>query len=167
MKTLYIARHAKSSWEDFSLPDHDRPILPKGEKRTRTVGQKLKSLGEVPDLIISSTAKRARQTANILAAELNYPEDKIELNENLYHAWDDKIFSELYGLNNDVNSVMIVAHNPGLTDMVNNFTEDFIYNLPTSAVAKITFLTDRWEDTNMAKYKLEFILTPKMLENSH
>jgi phosphohistidine phosphatase len=166
MKTFYITRHAKSSWEDFSLPDHERPLLPKGRRKTRLVAQKLKETGNVPGLIISSSAKRARQTAEILAEVFAYPGEKIVINKALYLASDDRMLEQLYGIDNMVDSVMIVAHNPGLTDLVNNFTKDYIANLPTSGVAKVVFDTDRWEDIDTAKHHLEFILTPKMLGDS-
>ncbi len=121
---------------------------------------------EIPDVILSSTAKRARQTAELFAEELGYPKDKILFTGMLYHASDDEVLSELYGLNNETDSVMVVAHNPGLTDLVNNFTKDFIYNLPTSAVAKVVFHTDKWEKIGLSDFELQFILTPKMLENT-
>ena len=161
MKTLYIARHAKSSWEDFTLSDHDRPLLKKGEIKTLLVAEKLKEKGDLPELIMSSTAERAKKTAAIFAGQFNYPEDKILLNKNLYLASDYGVVEELYGIDNSINSVMIVAHNPGLTDLVNNYTKDFIENLPTSGVAKVVFKTDSWEKIDSARYKLKFILTPK------
>ncbi len=164
MKTLYIARHAKSSWDDFSISDHDRPLLPKGIKRTELVAKKLKSINEIPGLIISSTAKRAKETAFIFAKEFGIPVKEVVLTRNLYLASADNIIEELYGIDNNINSVMIVAHNPGLTDLVNDFSKDYIDNLPTSGVAKVVFKTNSWEKTDTSKFNLEFILTPKMLE---
>ncbi len=161
MKTLYIARHAKSSWDDFSLKDHDRPILPKGKNKTIIVAEKLKSLNEIPEIILSSTAKRAVQTAEIYAGIFNIPSGKILKSSNLYLAGPDEIFNELYGIDNKINSIMVVGHNPGLTETVNLFTKDAIYNLPTSAVAKVVFNTGKWEEINNAGFNTEFILTPK------
>jgi phosphohistidine phosphatase len=160
---LYIARHAKSSWEDFTLSDHERPILDKGKKKTIVVANELKRRGEIPEIIMSSTAVRASQTAEIFAEIMGYPKDKIIYNKNLYHANDDQILEELYGLDNNIKSIMIVAHNPGLTDLVNIFTKDFIYNLPTSGVACVKFKSDKWENIDTCKHKVEFILTPRML----
>ena len=166
MKTLYIARHAKSSWDDFSLKDHDRPVLPKGKHKTKIVAEKLKSLNEIPEIILSSTAKRAVQTAEIYAGIFNVPSEKILKSSNLYLADPDNIFNELYALDNKINSVMVVGHNPGLTDMVNIFANEAVFNLPTSAVAKVIFDTDKWEEINGSGFKLEFVLTPKHLKNS-
>lgn len=163
MKRLYIARHAKSSWDDFTIPDHDRPVTEKGRLKTKKVAAALKVRGILPQLIISSTAKRAKQTALLLADGLGYPEDKIIFEENIYHAYDESLIEELYGLDDDIESVMIVGHNPTLTDVVNHYSKEMIDNLPTSAVAGIVFKTNRWEEVGSCRFKLDFILTPKML----
>jgi len=160
MKQLYIVRHAKSSWDDFTIPDHERPILEKGKVKTLKVAAALKQKGILPDLIISSTARRARQTALLLATELGYPEEKIIFEKRIYHADADDIFDELFGLDNAVSSVMIVGHNPTLTDLANYFSKTMIDNLPTSAVASVTFKTDKWEKTGSSKFKLNFIMRP-------
>ena len=159
MKQLLIVRHAKSSWDDFNISDHERPILEKGKRKTIAVANQLKQKNIKPDLIISSTAVRAKETAMILANELEVPEDKIIYNKHIYHAYDDEVLSELYGLDNNINTVMVVGHNPTLTDIVNHFSKKIIDNLPTSAVASITFKTDKWENTGNCKHKLNFILT--------
>lgn len=163
MKHLYIARHAKSSWEDFTISDHDRPILAKGGERTKKVAAALKAKHILPGLIISSTAKRAQQTAILLAKGLGYEVDNIKFEKSIYHAMEDNILDELYGLDNNIQSVMIVGHNPAFTDFVNMFSKKMIDNLPTSAVAAITFKTDKWEKISNSKFKLDFILTPKGL----
>ena len=163
MKQLYIARHAKSSWDDFTISDHERPILGKGRRKTEKVANTLKSKAILPELIISSTAQRAKETALLLAKGLGYPEDKIVFNKNIYHASDDEVLRELYGLDNTIKSVMIVGHNPTLTDVVNRFSKEMIDNLPTSAVAAVTFKTDKWENIDGCRFKLNFILTPRML----
>lgn len=163
MKRLYIVRHAKSSWEDFALSDHDRPILEKGRKKTEKVVEALKKKKVLPELIISSTAVRARQTALILAKELGYPVEDIRYEKNMYQAVEDDIFDELFALDDTVSSVMIVGHNPTLTDFVNQHTKKFINNLPTSAVASIVFKTKKWNEVTMAKHKIEFIIIPSDL----
>ncbi len=165
MKYLYIARHAKSSWEDFTLPDHDRPVLEKGKKKTEKVADTLKRKKVLPDLIISSTATRARQTALILAEKLGYPVENIRYERNIYVAGSDDIFNDLYGLDDSLSSVMIVGHNPTLTDFVNEHTKKFIDNLPTSAVAAIAYKTKNWQDIATSKHKLKFIITPSKLNS--
>jgi phosphohistidine phosphatase len=164
MKTLYVVRHAKSSWEDMSLSDHDRPLLPIGEKKTKRIVNYLKGKGVLPDLFISSSATRAYETARIIAKGLGYPEEKIVKEPNLYHASDDDILKELYGLDNDIDSVMIFGHNPTLTYFVNRYLDHTIFNLPTSGLAGIVFETDKWEKIGGAKNHIQFFVTPKMLK---
>jgi len=121
MKHLYIARHAKSSWEDFTIADHDRPILAKGGERTKKVADAMKAKHLLPDLIISSTAKRAQQTAILLAKGLGYGVENIRFEKNIYHALENDILDELYGLDNNIQSVMIVGHNPTLPILLISF----------------------------------------------
>jgi phosphohistidine phosphatase len=163
MKTLYIARHAKSSWDDLLVSDHDRKLLPTGEKRTRKVTAVLKEKGIIPDKIISSTAVRAYETAIIFAEMLGFPKAGIETTRALYGADPDDVFELLFSLPDLVEKVMIVGHNPGFTDLVNRFLEhgQKIDNLPTSAVAVVNFYTNQWEKMASADARVDFIITPK------
>jgi phosphohistidine phosphatase len=163
-KTLYIVRHAKSSWEDPFLSDHERPLAPKGVRKTKKIAGFLKNSISRPELFLSSTAVRARQTAGILAKELGYPEEKIKYTANLYHAGEDAIFNELYALPDDIHSVMIFGHNPGFTYFVNLFLNPTIDNLPTSGTVSISFSTNKWNEINTAKFHVNFVVFPKMLK---
>jgi phosphohistidine phosphatase len=163
-KTLYIVRHAKSSWDDPFLPDHERPLAPKGVKKTLKIAGFLKSNISCPELFLSSTAVRAKQTAGILASELGYPEGKIKYTKNLYHAGEDDIFNELYSLPDNIHSVMIFGHNPGFTYFVNLFLNPTIDNLPTSGTVSISFSTEKWHKINSAKFHVNFVVFPKMLK---
>lgn len=164
MKTLYVVRHAKSSWENPRLSDHDRPLMKKGVVKTKRITKFLKQHIKCPDLFLSSTALRAKKTAELIAKEFNYPIDKIALNEALYHADSEDVFDELYGISNKINSLMIFGHNPGLTYFVNQFLRPAIDNLPTSGVVNIEFITDKWEEINQAKFHVNFVVFPKMLK---
>ncbi len=165
MKTLYIARHAKSSWEDMQVFDHDRKLLSMGEKRTQRVAGWLKKHKVRPDVIISSSAVRTFETARILAKELGFPEGKIVKNVSFYGADPEAVLKILYTLPNTVKKVMVVGHNPGFTNLVNLFLErgQQIDNLPTSGVAAVLFDTNKWEKVDLAKYRVEFLITPKMI----
>ena len=163
-KTLYIVRHAKSSWEDPFLSDHERPLAPKGVRKTKKIAGFLKNSISRPELFLSSTAVRARQTAGILAKELGYPKEKIKYTANLYHAGEDAIFNELYALPDDIHSVMIFGHNPGFTYFVNLFLNPTIDNLPTSGTVSISFSTNKWNEINTAKFHVNFVVFPKMLK---
>lgn len=164
MKTLYVVRHAKSSWEDMSLSDHDRPLLPIGMKKTNRIVGFLKNKQIKPDLLLSSSAARALGTARIIADGIGYPEDQIKIESNMYHASSASIYDELYGLDNEIESVMIFGHNPTFTYFVNNFLDIPIDNLPTSGLVSISFITEKWEDISNADHKVNFIVTPKMLK---
>ncbi len=166
MKTLYIVRHAKSSWDDFSVSDHDRKLLPMGVKRTKKVAAWLKKQGILPDKIISSTAVRAYETARLLAKGMGFPVGKIETTRALYGADPEEAEALLFELPDTVKSVMMVGHNPGFTDWVNEFFRNpqKIDNLPTSAVVAIRFDTDQWEDISLVSHQVIFMATPKLIK---
>ena len=164
MKTIYIVRHAKSSWENYSLSDHDRPLLEMGVRRTRRVADFLNSKEIKADLFISSTARRAFDTAKLIAESLGYPVDNIKTVKNLYLGSANAIFSELYGLPEKVKSVMIFGHNPAFTYFVNDFLDTTIENLPTTGTVSISFETDKWEEIDNVGFRVNFIVTPKMLK---
>lgn len=164
MKTLYIVRHAKSSWDHSGLADHERPILEKGKKRTRIVGDFLVENNYTIDLMISSHAVRARETASIIADALNYPEDNIQIATTIYHGSIDNIFNELFELPNDINSVMLFGHNPTFTTLANYFLPKSIDWLPTSAIVCIEFDTDKWGNFINAQKKAKFVVTPRILK---
>lgn len=163
MKTLYVVRHAKSSWDDPSLSDHDRPLNELGIRKTKIIVEYLKRNKVKPDLLKSSSANRALSTAEIIAKAINYPIEDIEIEDNLYHASSEEVYSELFVLPNSINSVMIFGHNPTFTYFVNGFVNPKMDNLPTSGVVSISFETDEWEKIAMVDYKINFVVTPKLL----
>jgi phosphohistidine phosphatase len=144
MKTVYIVRHAKSSWDNFNLSDHDRPLQQVGIKKTKKIIDFLKNKRTAADLIISSSAVRAFETAKLIATGIGYPIQAIVKNADLFQANEDDIYNELLSIDDDKNSVMIIAHNPTLTDFVNNFVAPQIDNLPTTGIVRIDFDTNTW-----------------------
>jgi len=164
MKTLHVVRHAKSSWDDPKLSDHDRPLMQKGIVKTNKIIPFLRQNIKCPDLLLSSTAVRAKATADMIAEGFHYPLDKIITSNALYHADAREVYDELYGISNDIHSVMIFGHNPGLTYFVNQFLRPTIENLPTSGVVSIEFITDKWEEISHAKFHVNFVMFPKMLK---
>ena len=163
MKTIYIVRHAKSSWNMIDIPDEQRPLLEKGKKRIKKVIDYLHEKHIKVDYIISSHAVRAHETAKILAHALKYPIENIKIDSKIYHGNGDDILNQFYDLPDRFDSVMIVGHNPSLTDFVNIFLKSPIDNLPTSGVVSFTFDTDKWEKVVNAGRKTNFILFPKEL----
>ncbi|MCF6169386.1 MAG: histidine phosphatase family protein [Bacteroidales bacterium] len=164
MKTLYIVRHAKSSWDDFSLSDHDRPLSKTGIRKTGRIVEHLRKKGIKPGLFISSSALRAKTTAFQIAKGLGIPAEKVKIEKQLYHADTNSIYSILLDLPDDIDSVMIFGHNPTLTYFVNNYLRPEIDNLPTTGVVSIGFKTDKWEKIIDAKFRINFVVFPSMLK---
>lgn len=163
MKTLYLVRHAKSSWNYPELMDEERPLLEKGKKRTKKViDYLLKNKVEV-DCIKSSHAVRAMETAKIIAHALNYPVDGIKVERQIYHANAELLFDQFFDLPESVDSLMLVGHNPAFTNFANYFLDRKIDWLPTSGVVSITFKTDAWDQIIQAKRKTNFVVLPKKL----
>lgn len=164
MKTLYIVRHAKSSWEHPELADIRRPILEKGKKRTKRIIDDLLRRETVVDLIISSPAVRAVETAYIIGNALRHGENEIQTDSLLYYTDADRLFNLFFDLPSGVDALMIVGHNPTLTNFANHFLEKKIDSIPTSGTVCLDFDTDKWEDIDAMNSKLRFFITPKMLK---
>jgi phosphohistidine phosphatase len=145
MKTLLVLRHAKSSWDDQSLDDHERPLNARGERDAPRMGRLARKKRLPVELIISSDALRARVTAQAMADAIGYG-GQILLDPRLYHASAADILTVLRSaVDNNVGTVMIVGHNPGLEDLVARLTGD-PEGLPTAALAQIALPIDRWSD---------------------
>ncbi len=144
MKTLLILRHAKSSWKDASLADHDRPLNKRGERDAPRMGQLLLDQGLVPDLIISSTAKRARQTAELVAQACGY-ENEIVFTRDLYHAGPEDYLETLNIMAEDEEVVMVVGHNPGMEALLDVLTGESGY-LTTANIAQVRLPIESWDE---------------------
>jgi len=160
MKRLYVLRHGKSSWEQPSIADFDRPLLPKGKRRTAKIAAFLQEKGMIPELIVSSPAKRAAQTARIVADFLNC---KLVFDENLYHAHSAAVADVVTAQSDEINSLMIVGHNPGLTSFANEYMSAGTDWLPTSALAYAAFDSDQWPAFPLARIIHNFVITPKTI----
>ncbi|MCF8303462.1 MAG: histidine phosphatase family protein [Bacteroidales bacterium] len=164
MKTLYLVRHAKSSWKDPELSDLERPLLEKGLKRTKLVIDELLKKKVRVDLIVSSHAVRAFETAKILAKALDYPPEDIRIEKQIYHTDADSLFHQFYDLPEESKSMMLVGHNPTITNFANKFLTNKLDSLPTSGVVCIEFDTDEWEGIIDAKNKPIFVINPKKIK---
>jgi len=161
MKKIYIVRHAKSSWANASLSDFDRPLNTRGKSDAPLMGKVLKKNNVFPDLIISSPAKRALKTAQIISEEINYPEKKILKEKDLYHGSTTDFIDIINNINNDVDILMIFGHNPGLTHLVNILSNFNLANLPTGACVGIEFLTNDWNAVSTGSGSVIFYEYPK------
>lgn len=147
MKTLLILRHAKSSWSHGSLPDHDRPLNNRGERDAPRMGELILDRGLVPDLIISSTANRARTTAAIVAETCGYQYD-IVFDEDLYLSGlptCERILGQVSDLHQ---RVMIVGHNPDMEALVQASTGQY-KRMPTAALVLVTIPIDSWAELKL------------------
>ena len=144
MKTLTIVRHAKSSWKDTSLRDHDRPLNKRGHRDAPEMGRRIAEHGVRPSLIVSSTALRAWTTAKTIAREIGYPYEFLEKEPNLYHAGVNRILDVVVAQDERCNSLMIVGHNPGFTDFANFLVPGLTNNLPTAGVVSVAINQDNW-----------------------
>ena len=144
MKLLFIVRHAKSSWDNPSLRDFDRPLNGRGKRNVPDMGARLKGLNIAPDLLLSSPANRAITTARGIAKALDYPLTEIEEAPVLYHASTSTIISQIARVDAKVNTLMIFGHNPGFTDLIETLSDFELYNLPTCAVCGIRFKINDW-----------------------
>ena len=144
MKTLLVLRHAKSSWNDPALDDHERPLNKRGRRDAPRMGELVREYGLIPDVIISSDAVRARLTAEAVAEAARYA-GEILLDPRLYLACPADILSLLTAVRENAGTVMIIGHNPGLEELVEQLTGER-QDLPTAALAQIGLPIDQWRD---------------------
>lgn len=166
MKTLYLVRHAKAIERSKIKSDFDRDLTEKGQKTSILVGKHLSSLNILPDLVISSPAKRAYNTAIIICKELNYPEKNIILNRNIYEAAALELFRLIKETSNAYNSVMLVGHNPSFIELVNYICQaPNVDKFPKCGVANIQFTLQDWNDIKPSSGNLIFLISPKSILN--
>ena len=148
MKTLLVIRHAKSSWNDPGLDDHERPLNKRGRRDGPRMGRLVRQYGLTPDLVISSDAVRARLTAEAVAAAAHYA-GEIQLDQHLHMAGPADIISVLRTIPGNAETVMIVGHNPGLEKLVEQLTGER-QDLPTATLAQIGLPIDQWRDLKLS-----------------
>ena len=144
MKTLTLVRHAKSCWKDRTLSDRDRPLNKRGERDAPTMGKRVVDAGVRPSLILTSPAVRAWTTAKIIAQEIGYPVEFLQRESDLYLASLDTLLDVVAAQQSEFKHVMIVSHNPGITDLANYISPDLTSNLPTAGVVSVSFEIDDW-----------------------
>ncbi len=150
-RTLVMIRHAKSSWVNPLQSDFERPLNERGKREAPEMAAKLKQAGISPDLVICSTAKRTRQTAKRICEVLGYDMANVRWEEKLYHCIPSVFEELLYEVDEKVNTVFIIAHNPGITEFVNQLSPAFsIDNMPTCGITCAHFDTDEWNMFNSA-----------------
>jgi phosphohistidine phosphatase len=144
MKTLLILRHAKSSWKEEHLSDHDRPLNKRGRHDAPRMGKLIRKKGLQPQLIICSGAKRARETVELVTAACGY-KGELRFSEELYAAAPEAYIRLLKAVDDRYDRVMVVGHNPGLEELLEGFTKEE-QTLPTAALAQVTLPIKRWRE---------------------
>jgi len=165
VKTLLVLRHAKSSWKDSGLADHDRPLNKRGKRDSRRMGKLVRAENLMPELIVSSTARRAKETAQAVADKASY-EGRILFDERLYLADPQGIVELIRGLEHpSAGRVMIVGHNPGLEDLIRGLA-GAEGAFPTAALAHIELPIEAWRDLELStKGRLVHLWRPKELDD--
>ncbi len=161
MKQLYLIRHAKSSWDNPELKDHDRPLNKRGKRDAPLMAKVLRKKGVKPDLILSSSAIRALDFAKVIAGETGYKKTNIEVMKKLYMADENEMLILLRSVEDNNNSVFMVGHNPDLTAFANSLCNYDLDNIPTSGIFQIEFDKSSWKDIDFGKGKLVSFDYPK------
>jgi phosphohistidine phosphatase len=143
VKTLLLMRHAKSSWKQEGLADYDRPLKGRGERDATKIGRALSAADIEPELILTSAARRALQTAQHVESEILGA--RVEATPDLYGAGPDELLRAAAGLPDGLSVVMLLAHNPGLEEWLADLTDE-VTSFPTGGVAQVELPIDRWSD---------------------
>lgn len=164
MKTVYFIRHAKSSWDDPSLRDHDRPLNKRGKRDAPKMARRLVGFDVAPDGILSSTAKRTRQTLATFREAMGLPEDRVILREELYHAWPEEIVKQVRTLPAEWDTVLLFGHNPGYTELANLIPGPPIDNVPTCGIVGVRTDVATWADFKLKQCRRICFMWPKQTE---
>jgi phosphohistidine phosphatase len=168
MLTLSLLRHAKSSWKNPTIPDHDRPLNSRGKADAPLMGKAMAKHGLVPDLVLCSTARRTRDTLDLVLPELK-AEPKIVYEDGLYHGTPQEMLAILQNVPASASQVLLVGHNPELEsfalDLIGSgpkqMKDRLEAKLPTAGLIVIRFLTGSWSGIEVNVGKLELFLTPR------
>lgn len=164
MKTLYVVRHAKSSWDNLGEPDEKRPLNERGKKDAPEMAKKLKEKGTEIDVFISSPAKRARQTAKRFIQEFGGKKKDIVKDDRLYPGDIESYYEVIKDINDKRQSAAIFAHNPAITDFVNTLTEHRVDEMPTCSVFAVKSDIKSWKEFREAKKGFVLFDFPKKTE---
>ena len=169
MRTLYLLRHAKSSWDDPALDDHERPLAPRGEQATPLIADHMRATGITPDVVLCSSATRARQTLDLLGDAL--PADcDVRIEDEVYVASADTLLARLQGLQRTAERMMLVGHNPALQQLALQLSSGGLQldqvrqKFPTAALATLEATIDDWSQLASQSAQLTAFVRPKDLE---
>ncbi|TDQ16407.1 phosphohistidine phosphatase [Algoriphagus boseongensis] len=162
MKKIILIRHGKSAWDQPFLSDHDRPLADRGLRDLPKMAKRLQKREIFPDLILSSSAVRAVETAKITAEALGIEEEKIVVIDKLYHASAHTILKYIKMQHDSINTLFVVGHNPGFNELI-EYLGGKLDNLPTSGQFGFKVKSEHWADTDPKTTEFWFMDYPKKI----
>lgn len=163
MKTIILVRHAKSSWDNFSIKDEERPLNDRGKKNAPEMAKRLLKKKVPIDAFISSPAKRAKATAEFFAREYGFDKSKIILVPELYMANNEAFVRTIHNAPRKAGTIALFSHNNGITQFANTLSEERIDNMPTCSVFAVRAAIDNWADFETGQNNFYFFDYPKSL----
>ena len=170
MKRVYVLRHAKSSWDDPSRPDHDRPLAGRGRRAAKAMRRHLRDADVDPQLVLCSTARRARETLERVEDAFGDRTTRVE--EGLYMAGADDLLARLRRVDDRCDTVLLIGHNPGLQELVlllaaeGGERDRVAAKFPTAALATLAVDVPRWRDLAPGGARLEAFVRPRDLASA-
>ena len=161
-KKLYIFRHGKSDWKAKFKNDHERPLAERGIEAAKHMGAHLQKVGQVPEVLVSSTAKRAIDTAS-LAMEFGQWDSSMTSTRDLYLSSVEETIELIQAINSEAKRIMLVSHEPLCSSLVSELTIGGHIKFPTASIARVDFKVNSWADIDSDKGQLAWLLTPKSL----
>ena len=160
MKTLHFIRHAKSSWKSTHLADHDRPLNKRGEYSCELMSQEIVKLGCDFKNVYTSSAVRAQSTIQLLSTHVQ-SDFHWSTDERLYTFESDVLLDWCINLDESLSSVVVVGHNPAITELVTYLTGEFFGNVPTCGYVQLTLKNGQWNDLESESMDLQYFIYPK------
>ncbi|HSS09907.1 MAG TPA: histidine phosphatase family protein [Acidimicrobiales bacterium] len=167
---MYLLRHAKSSWDEPDLDDHDRPLAPRGRRAATRIGRHLRELGVQPDEVLCSTAKRARQTLELVRPFIDQ-DVPVHIEEGIYSADSARLLQRLRLVSPDVDAVMLIGHNPSIQELAltlvgpaDNKGHRLAQKFPTAGLAALVAPIDEWAALGGGKASLDWFVAPRELD---
>ena len=164
MRTLYLLRHAKSSWKEESQLDFERPLAGRGKKACGLIAKHIQSEGIEFDLLLSSSAVRARETIELIRQQAKL-RSELRFDERIYEAPVTRLMEIISEVENDRKVILVVGHNPGMEELIHALTGEE-QGMPTAGLAKIKLKVSKWSEVGEANGTLEWIVRPKELEQT-
>jgi phosphohistidine phosphatase len=168
MKRLYLLRHAKSSWKDATLADHDRPLAGRGRRASKEIARQLCDRSIEPELVLCSTARRARETLDRIAPALGAP--AVEIEPDLYVADARGLLERLRSVADAIESVLLIGHNPAMQELAIDVARpsptanELAAKYPTAALAVLTLKASTWRELGHGTAELVELVKPRDLE---